>query len=144
MPAFEIKKLVSEDVWNSYYKFSFDRNPWDKTISWYFWKRRKFHFDSLDEFIESGVAGTIKGYDLYTIGGVQVVDDVFKYEELPAALKQIAEKLGLEKPLQMPDYVAKGGVRKVKTHYSELFSPNAVERIRTIAAREIRLLGYTY
>ena len=144
MPASEVKELVTEEVWNSYYKFSFDRNPWDKMISWYFWKKRKFDFDTVDKFIESGMGGTVKGFELYTIGSVVAVDDVFKYEELDNALATITEKLSFDKPLQMPNYMAKGGARKEKAPYSELLSSEAATAIETIAAREIRLLGYTY
>lgn len=144
MSAAEIKNLVSEEIWNSYYKFSFDRNPWDKMISWYYWKSRKLPVGSLDEFVESGAAGLIKGFDLYTIGGVVAVDDVYKYESLDVALENISKKLRLETKLKMPDYVAKGGTRKKRSHYHDLLSPAAAEHIKTIAAREIRLLGYTY
>jgi len=143
MSATEIKRLVSEEVWNTYYKFSFDRNPWDKMISWYYWKNRNSDFVSIDDFIEKGMGG-VKGYDLYTIGGVKAVDSVFKYEDIPRALRVITDKLNLPKPLQMPDYIAKGGARKEKKHYSEFLSSEAVEYVNIMAAREIRLLDYHF
>jgi len=33
MPAFEIKNRVPAEVWNSYFKFCVERNPWDKVLS---------------------------------------------------------------------------------------------------------------
>lgn len=39
-PASSIKEIVGEEVWNSYMKICPIRNPWDKMVSNYFWKRR--------------------------------------------------------------------------------------------------------
>ena len=35
MPAHEIRDRVGWDVWNGYFKFCVERNPWDKTLSYY-------------------------------------------------------------------------------------------------------------
>ncbi|WP_347100789.1 sulfotransferase family 2 domain-containing protein [Sagittula stellata] len=37
IPAFEMKNQLSPEVWNSYYKFGFVRNPYDWFVSVYFW-----------------------------------------------------------------------------------------------------------
>lgn len=35
MPAHAIEAEILEEVWDEYYKFCFERNPWDKTLSHY-------------------------------------------------------------------------------------------------------------
>jgi len=36
MPASEVKKIVPMSIWNSYYKFTIIRNPFDKIVSYFY------------------------------------------------------------------------------------------------------------
>ena len=40
MPARELREKIGEETWNSYFKFCFERNPWDRAISAYHWENR--------------------------------------------------------------------------------------------------------
>ena len=50
--AGEVKKYISDEVWNTYYKFCFERNPYDKVVSGYFFFGKEF--TSIYDYIQSG------------------------------------------------------------------------------------------
>ena len=39
MAARRIRELIGQDIWDSYFTFCFERNPWDKVVSYYLWKK---------------------------------------------------------------------------------------------------------
>ena len=55
MPAREVKQRVPVDVWNGYFKFCVERNPWDKVLSHYHMHAaREGGGLSLDEYLARG------------------------------------------------------------------------------------------
>jgi len=40
MPPGDIKKNVGGKIWDTYYKFSVVRNPWDQAVSRFFWNKK--------------------------------------------------------------------------------------------------------
>lgn len=142
--AIVVKERIPEDIWNSYYKFCFERNPWDKVISWYYWRGYNKRYDSILEYIKAGKAGGVRGFSLYSKNAVPIVDKIYKYEELDAALKDLSEKLNLETPIEMPKKKLKGDTRKDKKHYSEVLTKEEADWISMMFAREIKLLNYKF
>lgn len=145
MPAKDIRKYIGTDVWNSYFKFCIERNPWDKVISWYYWRHPKEPRPTLSEFIQSGEANLVGGpggFDMYTIDGEIVVDKVCLYENLEEELKAVRERLNLPGPITLPR--AKGGVRTEKRHYRDVLNEADRSKIAKVFAREIAYFGYTY
>jgi hypothetical protein len=145
MSAEDIKNVVGKKIWNKYYKFSFERNPWDKAVSWFYWKMKKVNKKiTIDEFIDLGIAGKVKGFDLYTIGGVLAVDDIFKYEDLNKSMNIISKKIHLDQELKLPNYIAKGRNVNDKRPYNKILSENAKNKIALYSAREINLMNYKF
>jgi len=144
MSISELKRILPKNTWDSYYKFCFDRNPWDKMISWYYWNNRKGGFSGLEGFLAEGFGERLKGFSLYAINDVVAVDDVYKYEELSESLDRITDRLKLEKPLKMPEYRAKSEFRAQKSEYREMFSSVTKEKVEAIAKKEIALLNYSF
>jgi hypothetical protein len=144
MPAREVREKVGEEIWNSYFKFCFERNPWDRVVSAYYWenrnrKRLPDFYRFMDELERRGL---LSNFDDYAIDGRIAVDRVYLYEDLQAALDDLTRRLGLPGPLELPD--AKRGIRPDSRPYQELYSERTRERVATACAREIAEFGYRF
>jgi hypothetical protein len=147
MSAAEVKSRVASDVWDGYYKFCFERNPWDRVISMYFWKTRDLpesRRPSLSRFLDSPKLRLLieKGRGVYTIGGEVVVDRVCRYEDLAGELETVRQVVGIETPLAIPR--TKAGFRRDRKHYREILTPAERDRIAELFRFEIELMGYEY
>jgi hypothetical protein len=139
MPAAEVKRLVGADVWNSYYKFTVARNPWDAVISMYHWAGT----GTLEDFLSSETLALLrKNYSIYAIDGEVAVDRICRFESLAADLGEVYERLDLPLPLELPR--AKGASRADKRPYRESFSDEQSQVVRTLFKEEIALLGYEF
>lgn len=144
MPAAEIRKYVDREVWDTYYKFTFDRNPFDKLISLYYWSKSDQKYANLTEYIKSGDALRARAWDFYTENDKLIVDKVYKFENVAEALKDISDRIGLDKTLEPPNKKIKGNVRKNKDHYSQVLTPFERDWISEHFAPEMELLDYTF
>ncbi len=61
MPAEQIRKSLGDDIWSNYFKFTIERNPWDKEVSWYWFLKRKYDYQ--DSFREFCIKGFLSGPD---------------------------------------------------------------------------------
>jgi hypothetical protein len=144
MRAGEIKKLVGDDIWGSYYKFCFERKPWDKVISHYYWCHKEEPRPSISDFISSKKVRNLKnnGHGTYTIDGKIVVDRLCLFENLTEELELIRSRLGIPEPLDLPR--AKSKYRKDKRSYKDILTDDEKEMISKIFNDEIQNLGYRY
>lgn len=144
IPAREVKSYLSPETWNSYFKFAFDRNPWDKVISYFYWSGADIKYPDIESFLKSENVEIISSFEQLSIGGVLAVDKIFKFENLESALVEITDILGLSEKLTMPSYKAKGGYRIDDRDYKELLTDKEAELISTMFAREIKIMGYQF
>lgn len=142
--AREVRHLIGETIWSKYYKFCFERNPWDRLISLYYGRCKKEPRPSISEFIDSRAPDSLKenGFQVYTIDGEVAVDKVYLYERLERELEEIAGRLGLPGGLSLPR--AKGDSRKDRRHYREILGHEDRIKIDRMFAQEIELFGYQY
>ncbi|WP_206817284.1 sulfotransferase family 2 domain-containing protein [Chroococcus sp. FPU101] len=144
MPAKSIKAIVGEEIWNSYFKFCFVRNPWDAVISRYYWYMNKSNETTnhveLDDFLNK--FDPHNNFYKYTINDELAVDYVGKYEALIESMRVICQKIGLPFDDSLPR--AKSQTRKDKRHYSTIFNEVQADYVKQKCLKEIELFGYIY
>ncbi len=138
----ELKPIIGDTIFNDYYKFCFERNPYEKALSLFYHEGGLENWDSLKSFIEDGGLKIIKGYDQYTINNTVAVDDIFHFEDIPSALDKIAHRIGLNGKIELPKTKLKSQFRKDRRPYQEVLTEEEQDLISTIWAREIKLMGY--
>lgn len=142
MPAGEIRARVGRAVWDTYFTFCFERNPWDKVVSAYFYYARAETVEGLGAFVESPELARHSDFPAYTIDGELAVDFVGRYEDLDRDVTHVTRVLGLPPLGPLPR--AKAGFRKDRRSYRELLTPHQADVIATAFAREIDAFGYTF
>ena len=156
-----IRRKVSADTWNDYFKFSIARNPWDRTISDFFWKRRQhpaikphkrfYHHlgvpfnelaqpkKALNDFLMSDEF--VNNDRFYVIDDQLCVDFVIRFENLSEDLAEVCKRIGLP-PIELPHL--KTGFRQKRHHYSEYFDEQSKSIVAEKHKNDIKLFGYEF
>lgn len=140
MGARRVIQVIGREAWDDYFTFAVERNPYDVVASSYRFSARKPSFTkTFAEFVRTPrrLDRLALNERLYRVGGRIVVDQVYRYEELPAAIADLSSRLGLE--LDLPH--AKQGTG---AHYRELYGPGDAEIVGERFARTIREFGYQF
>jgi hypothetical protein len=139
--ARNIRKRLGRRRWNSYYKFCFERNPWDKVVSAYFWRVGNGHDEGDFRTFVMQRPDFPCDFDKYSIDGKTVsVDFVGRYERLDDDLRTVIAHLGLSTDLTLTR--EKGSYRPERTGVEVSYDDDMTERVQTAFAREIATFGY--
>jgi hypothetical protein len=146
IPAKKVRAYIGKEVWDSYYKFCIERNPWDRVVSLYYWRHRRESepLPAISEFVNSKDPKILKkrGRRVYTINGKIAVDKICKFENLANDLEEVRKHVGIPEKLELPR--AKTGFRKDKRNYREILSETDREKVARLFHEEIDLLGYEW
>jgi hypothetical protein len=140
MKAVSVKRRLGDLIWNNYFKFTFERNPWDKLVSYYFFMRIERDFNDWVKSLKVDVKSQPINYPLYTINGKIAVDFVGKYENLNDDLNFVLQKLNLQKR-NLP-YEKKN--KKGNRNYRDYFTTETQNYVKKIYKTEIDLLDYSF
>lgn len=132
------------------------RNPWDKTVSDYFWRiKGKDNPPDFATYVKGLAAGDDLGgivplefhdnWPLHTIDGQIAADHVIRYEALTEGLHATLSAVGIDWDGWLPH--AKGGTRKkatAKGGYRDQYDEESAEIVARLYAPEIAAHGYEF
>jgi hypothetical protein len=142
MPAWRLRNRVGASTWDRYTTFCFERDPWDKLVSFYYWRTRDQPEPERPDF-ESWVRSTpgLRAWPQYTIDDRVAVDVVGRYEHLEDDLASLLDRIGLDVAVELPR--DKSGFRPPAGAGTEVaFSPALDDWVAEQFAPEIALMGY--
>ena len=142
-PAAWIARHVDPGVWSGYFKFCFERNPYDKAISRYYWSTRESpEPPPIAAYLERAKRRQISNWHIYTIGDRVAVDFVGRYERLGEDLGAALAQIGLSVELPLPR--AKSRYRRDARHYSEVLDTRSRALVERVCARELAAFRYPW
>jgi hypothetical protein len=154
MPARELRKKLGRGVWDEYFKFTVCRNPYDALVS-------QFWFSHKSQAVEMLGSDPEKIYvkfrqwlqkprnnpnsHVYLIDGEVAVDFFIRFEDLAQGLKDVCERLGIDKRISNLQGF-NSGIRP-KAHVLDsvppYFDPASIEIVRGLYPFELSSLGYS-
>ncbi|MDR7254593.1 hypothetical protein J2X46_003586 [Nocardioides sp. BE266] len=140
MGARRVIEVIGRETWDAYFTFAVERNPYDVVASSFRYSARKPTFTkTFAEFVRTPrrLDRLALNERLYRLGGRVVVDRVYRYEDLPAAVADVSSRLGIA--LDLPHAKQGSG-----PHYRELYGPGDAEIVAERFRRTIREFGYEF
>jgi len=143
MPAKEIRRLIGEKTWNDCFKFTIERNPWDRQVSLYHWHYRdRDTKPSFDLFIRSPFhRKKSPNFDTYAIDGKISTDYVCRYERLEEDLAFVLKQIGIEAKVDLPKAKGSHGSRRP---WRDFYTPKTRDIVAEWYRREIAAFGYSF
>jgi hypothetical protein len=141
--ARKVRWAFGAKVWNRYYKFSIERNPWDREVSRYFWNTEPHNRPPFAKFVtEVTKISPLNNFAIYSIDGVPAVDKIIRFENFEHDFRSVLAAIGVPVDIQLPR--AKSAKRTSREHYQSFYSEETRDIIATTYAREIAHFGFVF
>ena len=152
--AWQVREEVGRDVFRTYYKFAFVRNPWDRVVSQFAYMQRR---PDLMDYVGMTSNTEFKAYlelirlkehvqwmpqvqFLLDHDGSLLVDRIGRLESFNEDCAQIFDALGLTLD-QLPGHANRSKRQAFQYYYSDI---EAVEVVADMFAEDISFLGYEF
>jgi len=151
--AAEVRRWVVEETWSSYFKFAVERNPWDRVVSYYWWRNYVREqegdqpFETITEFIERmrrRKPFRLSNWHIYAQNHHVSVDKVIPYENMVSELETLKAEGILPASFELPRRRLKGNQRPKGQSYREVLSSCDRRVISELCWREIEYMGYEF
>ena len=144
----EIKETLNdENIWNNYFRFGNVRNPWDRAVSFYFFKKDITHKIPHDMSFEDFIKQDKQFMSLYQWFCINELQEDYKsnmyfirHENLHEDILKICDILNL-KPKQ--DLEHRNGTKR-DTDYRTYYNEETKQIVKEKYQDDIRLFNYTY
>ena len=151
--ASQISQEVGSDVFDRFFKFSFVRNPWSKTVSQFCYARTrkdlmKFigmsRWTSFRRYLDL-IQETehVQSYEQWRFivdsEGNRLVDFVGRFEEIDADFAKVAGRIGMSGTALPHDRR-----RKHKKDFRTYYNSTTVDKVAEIYCRDIEMFDYRY
>jgi hypothetical protein len=144
MPAWRVKTYLGDDIWSRYFKFSFERNPWDRQVSWYHYKTKSKSDAARPSFATFNAQrkhAFVENWQLYTLDGAIALDFIGRYERLATDFEHVLTTIGLKGQVSLPvTNVSRSGCSDYRTFYASAER----DKIGAWYAPEIAHFGYEF
>jgi len=145
MAATQIKTLIGDEMFNSYFKFCVIRNPWDLVVSMFYFFRPRLDFKTYckTSFKFTGDSGNLRRT---SIDGKQICDFYIRYERLKEDILAVCEKLGIPPSEYNIDMLPnhKSNTRPKDKPYQDYYDDESREQIAKAFKNDIEMFGYTF
>jgi hypothetical protein len=143
------KEFLGPQIWNSYFKFSFIRNPFDIAVSRYHWHLKgkennlSTSVEGFRNWVKEGNLLKEDSLSLYTCDNNRIeLDFIGHYETLQEDIKYIYNYIGL--PYNESDLpTLKSGFRD-KTHYSKFYDNETKDLVQQFYSEDFKMFNYTF
>jgi hypothetical protein len=146
--ASQAREIYGEEVWNSYYRFSIVRNPWDRLVSmwatgWWYGKLTVFGGvkpASFADFIRRVQPHPHEGYtSLRYVDIIDLpIDRVLRFESLQADMDALCRDRGIAE-VELPHIE-----RRDRLPYQAFYDREAEQAVRERFAADIATYGYQF
>jgi len=146
----QVKSIIGHRIFNDYFKFAIERNPWDRQVSLYAHRKKQyqpgkeFNFDKdiSSLWFRSTEYVRLHNWEIYTINNQIAVDKVIRYENLSEEISEVMSLLGISEALKMPR--KRSGYRNDGGNYRPLYSDRTRDLVARWYRREIQAFGYEF